>query len=59
MNMYAPTIKIMQVIAVTFNRGDGTKNDPVHEVIAYYDMNGLLLAEDSIYEKQQSNRESS
>ena len=41
-----PEVRTMTVVAVTFRRGEGCcEADPVREVIAYYALDGEVLAE--------------
>lgn len=40
-----PEAHIREVIEVEFNRGQGIVGDPVRRVFAYFDRNGVLLAE--------------
>lgn len=43
---HPPTARRIEVIEVTFNRGTGVdETSPVRRVVAYYDMDGKLLAE--------------
>lgn len=44
-----PEVRVVQVIEVGFLRGTGVGvDDPVRKVMAYYDFEGALLAENDI-----------
>lgn len=43
--MSNPAAEVVEIIALTFNRGTGTAEDPNRTVVAYRKLNGELLVE--------------
>lgn len=41
--------EVIQVIKTVYITGEGTKNDPIRQVIAYFDFDGTLICKKDNY----------
>lgn len=46
------SVRAMEVIEVTFSKGEGVDHDPVRMATRYYDLEGNLLAEYDPFKKE-------
>lgn len=49
--------EVIQVIKTVYTKGEGTKNDPIRQVIAYFNFDGTQICEKDEYMETTSMKE--